>query len=88
MLSRGLAGVIGSCLVVNLPGSRGGVKDGLAVLGAGAAARGGADRRQRPLIPVSAGAGWPALLAHGDVALRPLETGDSGRLARGPQPQR
>lgn len=32
MLSRGLAGVAGSCLVVNLPGSRGGVKDGLAVL--------------------------------------------------------
>ena len=32
MLSRGLAGVVGRCLVVNLPGSRGGVKDGLAVL--------------------------------------------------------
>ena len=32
MLSRGLAGVAGDCLVVNLPGSRGGVKDGLAVL--------------------------------------------------------
>jgi molybdenum cofactor synthesis domain-containing protein len=32
ILSRGLAGVVGSCLVVNLPGSRGGVKDGLAVL--------------------------------------------------------
>ncbi len=32
MLSRGLAGVVGSALVVNLPGSRGGVKDGLAVL--------------------------------------------------------
>ncbi len=32
MLSRGLAGVAGSTLVVNLPGSRGGVKDGLAVL--------------------------------------------------------
>jgi len=31
-LSRGLAGVAGACLVVNLPGSRGGVKDGLAVL--------------------------------------------------------
>jgi molybdenum cofactor synthesis domain-containing protein len=31
-LSRGLAGVSGSCLVVNLPGSRGGVKDGLGVL--------------------------------------------------------
>ena len=32
VLSRGLAGVAGDCLVVNLPGSRGGVKDGLAVL--------------------------------------------------------
>lgn len=31
-LSRGLAGVAGACLVVNLPGSRGGVKDALAVL--------------------------------------------------------
>ncbi|GAB4009869.1 MogA/MoaB family molybdenum cofactor biosynthesis protein [Nocardioides ultimimeridianus] len=32
MLSRGLAGVSGDCLVVNLPGSRGGVKDALEVL--------------------------------------------------------
>ncbi|CAN5552879.1 MogA/MoaB family molybdenum cofactor biosynthesis protein [soil metagenome] len=32
VLSRGLAGVAGACLVVNLPGSRGGVKDALAVL--------------------------------------------------------
>jgi molybdenum cofactor synthesis domain-containing protein len=32
VLSRGLAGVAGSCLVVNLPGSRGGVKVGLAGL--------------------------------------------------------
>ena len=32
VLSRGLAGRVGSCLVVNLPGSRGGVKDALAVL--------------------------------------------------------
>ena len=31
-LSRGVAGVAGDCLVVNLPGSRGGVKDGLDVL--------------------------------------------------------
>jgi molybdenum cofactor synthesis domain-containing protein len=31
-LSRGLAGVSGDCLVVNLPGSRGGVKDAVAVL--------------------------------------------------------
>jgi len=32
MLSRGLAGLAGHCLVVNLPGSRGGVKDALGVL--------------------------------------------------------
>ena len=31
-LSRGLAGVSGTALIVNLPGSRGGVADGLAVL--------------------------------------------------------
>jgi molybdenum cofactor synthesis domain-containing protein len=31
-LSRGLAGVCGDALVINLPGSRGGVKDGLAVV--------------------------------------------------------
>jgi molybdenum cofactor synthesis domain-containing protein len=31
-LSRGLAGVAGKTLIVNLPGSAGGVKDGLAVL--------------------------------------------------------
>lgn len=31
-LSRGLAGVVGRALVVNLPGSRGGVKDGLTVV--------------------------------------------------------
>ena len=31
-LSRGLAGVTGNCLIVNLPGSKGGVKDGLSVL--------------------------------------------------------
>ncbi|MFE0808063.1 molybdenum cofactor biosynthesis protein B [Streptomyces sp. NPDC058794] len=32
VLSRGLAGVAGRTLIVNLPGSSGGVKDGLAVL--------------------------------------------------------
>jgi molybdenum cofactor synthesis domain-containing protein len=32
VLSRGLSGVAGTTLVVNLPGSTGGVKDGLAVL--------------------------------------------------------
>jgi molybdenum cofactor synthesis domain-containing protein len=33
VLSRGLAGTAGRTLVVNLPGSTGGVRDGLAVLG-------------------------------------------------------
>jgi molybdenum cofactor synthesis domain-containing protein len=33
VLSRGLAGVAGRTLIVNLPGSTGGAKDGLAVLG-------------------------------------------------------
>ena len=32
VLSRGLAGTIGTTLVVNLPGSPGGVRDGIAVL--------------------------------------------------------
>jgi molybdenum cofactor synthesis domain-containing protein len=31
-LSRGLAGISGNALIVNLPGSKGGVKDGLEVL--------------------------------------------------------
>jgi molybdenum cofactor synthesis domain-containing protein len=31
-LSRGIAGTIGTCLVVNLPGSPGGARDGYAVL--------------------------------------------------------
>lgn len=33
VLSRGIAGVLGRTLVVNLPGSTGGARDGLAVLG-------------------------------------------------------
>jgi molybdenum cofactor synthesis domain-containing protein len=33
VLSRGLAGVAGGTLIVNLPGSTGGARDGLAVLG-------------------------------------------------------
>lgn len=33
VLSRGVTGLLGQTLIVNLPGSSGGVKDGLAVLG-------------------------------------------------------
>jgi len=32
MLSRGLAGVAGGCVIVNLPGSPGGARDGYAVI--------------------------------------------------------
>ena len=32
LLTRGVAGVAGRTVVMNLPGSRGGVRDGLAVL--------------------------------------------------------
>jgi molybdopterin biosynthesis enzyme MoaB len=32
-LSRGVAGVAGRTLIINLPGSTGGVRDGMAVLG-------------------------------------------------------
>jgi molybdenum cofactor synthesis domain-containing protein len=32
MLSRGLAGIVGSALVINLPGSTGGVRDGLEIV--------------------------------------------------------
>lgn len=32
MLSRGVAGLAGACVIVNLPGSSGGVRDALAVL--------------------------------------------------------
>ncbi len=76
-LSRGLAGVAGDCLVVNLPGSRGGVKDAIAVL--------------EPLLvhaveqivgsdhggDSAMTAGWPATLQHGDVTLRPLRYRDA-----------
>ena len=33
VLSRGIAGLVGQTIVINLPGSSGGVRDGLAVLG-------------------------------------------------------
>ena len=33
VLSRGIAGLAGAVLIVNLPGSTGGVRDGMAVLG-------------------------------------------------------
>ena len=33
VLSRGVVGTAGQTLIINLPGSRGGVRDGMAVVG-------------------------------------------------------
>ena len=49
-LSRGLAGVAGRTLIVNLPGSTGGARDGLAVLGPDPGARRRAAARRRPRL--------------------------------------
>jgi molybdenum cofactor synthesis domain-containing protein len=62
MLSRGLAGLAGRTLVVNLPGSTGGCRDGLAVLSpvlvhAVEQARGGDHPGPGPAGPGSGGAG-------------------------------
>ncbi|MBL7494794.1 MogA/MoaB family molybdenum cofactor biosynthesis protein [Frankia sp. CNm7] len=59
VLSRGLAGATGRALVVNLPGSTGGVRDGLEVLGqvvghALAQLRGAGDHRPAPGQPAAA----------------------------------
>jgi molybdenum cofactor synthesis domain-containing protein len=59
MLSRGLAGLAGQVLIVNLPGSSGGVKDGMRVLGpvlghAVDQARGGDHPRSGGIRPASA----------------------------------
>ena len=79
-LSRGLAGVARTTLVVNLPGSSGGRPRRPGRARAGAAARGRPDPWRRPrrstrrcvLTP-----GWPAHLSHGRIGLRPISARDA-----------
>lgn len=74
MLSRGIAGVAGSTLIVNLPGSTGGVRDGLGVLEGvldhAVEQVGGADHA--PDSPHGAESGADVLRA--EVTERPLDT--------------
>jgi molybdenum cofactor synthesis domain-containing protein len=71
VLSRGLAGVAGRTLVVNLPGSTGGVRDGLAVLD-GVLAH--AIEQLHGADHIGSGTGQPSVRAqgHGDGAAPPV----------------
>ncbi|PPK70532.1 molybdenum cofactor biosynthesis protein MoaE [Actinokineospora auranticolor] len=77
VLSRGVAGVAGRTLVVNLPGSTGGVRDGLGVLDAVLShavdqLRGG----DHPRTPTPAG----ALVARADVSESPISVEEHAEL--------
>ena len=86
MLSRGLAGVAGRTLVINLPGSTGGVRDGMAVLAPvlvhAVEQLHGADH---PATPEGAHLtrGWPATLDRGHGRAAPAGPARRRRVARG-----
>ena len=87
VLSRGLAGVAGATLVVNLPGSPGGCRDALEVLGRcwrtpSTRCAAGTTGRSRT-AEVHGRRAWPVRLADGDVVLRPLRRRDARGLACG-----
>ncbi|ASR38217.1 molybdenum cofactor biosynthesis protein MoaB [Prauserella marina] len=87
MLSRGTAGVAGSTLIVNLPGSRGGVNDGLDVLAdvldhaVDQLAGGDHPRNAEPVTPPDSG-GAPARVALAQVTETELSVDEHAQLVR------
>ncbi|MEU3274679.1 molybdenum cofactor biosynthesis protein MoaE [Saccharomonospora sp. NPDC006951] len=87
MLSRGTAGVAGGTLIVNLPGSRGGVNDGLDVLAdvldhaVDQLAGGDHPRNTEPVAPPDSG-GAPARVALAQVTESELSVEEHAQLVR------
>ena len=81
ILSRGVAGVAGRTLIVNLPGSPGAVRDGVAVLAPilrhAVEQLAGGDHERAVSRRCVVTLGWPVVLEHGPVTLRPLRMRDA-----------
>jgi molybdenum cofactor synthesis domain-containing protein len=96
VLSRAVAGVAGQTLVVNLPGSRGGVRDGLGVLagvldhaveqlhGGDHAVHGGGASPQARHAPAHGASGQGVVVLRAEVSVEPLSVDEHADLVAGP----